>query len=59
MACPTKKLARLHVQISADHLEGVVHAVDVTALVAVAGVDARADQAVTDVEACPQGHIHV
>ena len=48
---PRKFFVCLHVQISAKHLEGVIHAVDVAALVAVAGVDARADQAVTDIKA--------
>jgi hypothetical protein len=48
---PRKFFVCLHVQISAKHLKSIVHAVDVAALVAVAGVDACADQAVTDIKA--------
>ena len=48
---PRKIFVCLHVQIAAKHLEGVIHAVDVAALVAVAGVDACADQAVANVKA--------
>ena len=48
---PRKFFVCLHVQISAKHLKSIVHAVDVAALVAVAGIDACADQAVADVKA--------
>ena len=49
----------LHVQITAKHLQRVVHAVDVAAFVTVAGVNAGADQTVTDVIAGAQGSFHV
>ena len=38
-----------HTQIALEHQERIVHAVDVAALVAVAGVHARADEAVAAV----------
>lgn len=36
-----------HIQIAAKQFEGVVHPVDMAALIAVAGVDPRADEPVT------------
>ena len=49
----------LHLQITAKNLQGVVHAVDVAALIAVADIDTGTDETVTDVETGPEGGFHV
>ncbi|MBQ1648909.1 MAG: hypothetical protein II047_10720, partial [Bacteroidales bacterium] len=49
----------LRSKISDQHLQRGLHAVLVAALVAVGGVDARADQTVADVPAGAQGGLHV
>ena len=41
----------LHLQIAAEDFQGVENAVDMAALIAVAGIDARTDEAVADVRA--------
>ena len=44
------QLFLLYIQVAAEHFQCVVNTVDVAAFVAVAGVDAGADEAVADVE---------
>ena len=52
-------LFHLHIQIAAQHLQAVQHAIDVAALIAVAGVHTCADEAVTDVVTASQGSLHI
>ena len=49
----------LSVQIPLNRFERIEHAVRVAALVAVAGVDAGADETVADVIACAERRFHV
>ena len=42
----------LYLQITAQHLQGVVYAVYMAALITVTGVDAGTDETVADVKAC-------
>ena len=49
----------LSLQIAAQHLQGIVHAVDMAALVAMAGVNTRADKAMADITARPECGLHI
>ena len=46
-----KSVLRSNFQIAAEDFQGVENAVDMAALIAVAGIDARTDEAVADVRA--------
>ena len=48
-----------HAQVALEHQDAVVHAVNVAALVAVAGINTRADQTVADVHTAAQCCLHI
>ena len=49
----------LILQIACQDLQGIVNAVHMAALIAVAGVDAGADETVADIRAGMEGSAHV
>ena len=56
---PLRGCFSLYIQVTAQHLQGVHHTIDMAALVAMAGVNAGTDQAVANIHTGTQGCFHV